>query len=345
MRILFILGLYRPGKCGISDYVRLLIEQLELLGHGCSMININSGIESSLDKITESLLKCDVVSLQFAPYSFHPKGLPGKELQMLGKALAGYHLHVMFHEIWIGAYPNATFYERWIGKCQREQIIRFLTIAKPYAIQATNSAALDRLNQMGINASYLYLFGNIPWAKDHLSKIHSDRLIKVAFFGTPYSSFPYDLLVNKLNKEFIELKKEWKIKVIGNIRDNKGLKKLVKVAGKCGIIVEETGMIETEEVSYELQSANYGVATTPYDVLGKSGSVAAMLEHRLPVYVYDDGDTPSKKIITFVPFRNQIFILNKRVDMEGAIKALKKERKNFFNGVVYTTDKFLEAMR
>ena len=122
MRFLFILGPYRPGQCGISDYVRLLSDRLESMGHECKMLTINPKSGQTLEKTAESLPQCDVVSLQFAPYAFHPKGLPGKGLHSLAASLAGRQLQIMFHEIWIGAYPQATLRERWIGRRQRRQI-------------------------------------------------------------------------------------------------------------------------------------------------------------------------------------------------------------------------------
>ena len=344
MRFLFILGPYRPGQCGVSDYVRLLSERLEGLGHECMRMSVDPGDGATLATIADSLPPCDVVSLQFAPYAFHPKGLPGQELDILGKALAGRQLQVMFHEIWIGAYPQATLYERWVGGRQRNQILRFLETAHPYAIHSTNSAALNRLNLMGIEAKYLYLFGNIPLAKIPSAKLDDDAVTQVAFFGTPYYAFPYDLLFDRLNKIFIARKKNLKIRVLGNVRHKAGLKELYKEASKYGIVVEETGMLTTEEISYELQAAQCGVATTPYDVLGKSGAAAAMMEHGLPIYSFDDGDTPKDKLFVFDSFKDQIFLLNDRNNSEQVRNASKQLRKPFFDGVTHTTEKFLEAV-
>ena len=87
MRFLFILGPYRPGQCGISDYVRPLSDRLESMGHECKMLTINPKSGQTLEKTAESLPQCDVVSLQFAPYAFHPKGLPGKGLHSLAASL------------------------------------------------------------------------------------------------------------------------------------------------------------------------------------------------------------------------------------------------------------------
>ena len=43
--------------------------------------------------------------------------------------------------------------------------IVFLQTARPFVVHSTNAAALNRLSLMGVEAEYLYLFGNIPWAE------------------------------------------------------------------------------------------------------------------------------------------------------------------------------------
>ena len=50
-----------------------------------------------------------------------------------------------------------------------------------------------------------------------------------------------------------------------------------------------------EEVSVFLQSIDFGLATTPWQLIGKSASTAAMLDHGLPVIVArDDVDVGTK---------------------------------------------------
>ena len=45
------------------------------------------------------------------------------------------------------------------------------------------------------------------------------------------------------------------------------------------------GQIPEKEVSFHLQNCDFGLSVTQTELLQKSGSVAAMLEHRLPVIV------------------------------------------------------------
>jgi hypothetical protein len=47
-----------------------------------------------------------------------------------------------------------------------------------------------------------------------------------------------------------------------------------------------------EEISTFLQSIDFGIATTPWSLIGKSGTAAAMLDHGVPVVVTrNDGST------------------------------------------------------
>ena len=41
----------------------------------------------------------------------------------------------------------------------------FCKLPDPFVVHSTNAAALNRLSLMGVEAEYLYLFGNIPWRK------------------------------------------------------------------------------------------------------------------------------------------------------------------------------------
>ena len=67
--------------------------------------------------------------------------------------------------------------------------------------------------------------------------------------------------------------------------------------GHCGVAIEEwknvllankiqfeiTGFVNDKEISTLLSSCKYGISTTPYILSQKSGSLAAMFEHNLPV--------------------------------------------------------------
>ena len=340
MKISFVIGQYKPGKCGISDYIDLLSKQFEEQGHTI----VKHSIEAPNDfvKFSNNLPEADLYSFQFAPYSFSQSGLSGNNLFAIAHALQNKKTQVNFHEIWIGAYPKANLKEKVTGWRQKREILKFLKIANPTNINSTNSAALDRLKKEGIDAKYLYLPGNIP--NSGITQTSKKRKIKVAFFGTLYVNFPYNLLADRLMRiaELVELPIE--LKIIGRQRETSGLQHLESIAQNHQFAMYKTGELTAKEISKEIQSCSIGVSTTPYDVLGKSGSTAAMLEHGLPLLAYDDGDTFNSSLFIFQSFQNQVFLINDPTINENVVQSIQSPLKPFFDGVAHTAYKMLEKV-
>jgi hypothetical protein len=317
-----------------------LSKELEKNGH---MVEVET-IDSIKDfaNVSKNLPRSDLYSLQFAPYAFSQSGLSGKGLITFAKSLANKNTHINFHEIWIGAYPKATWKEKTIGWLQKREIINFISICKPSAITCSNTAALDRMRQAGVDAKYLYLFGNIPYSpckkNDYLNHF------KVVFFGTLYGKFPYDQLVKILFNISQSLRKQIHIEILGRQRNSEGLEYMKKVSQKHKFPISLSGELSIPKISEELQRSDLGIATTPYDIIGKSGATATMLEHRLPILAYDDGDTPKSKLFVMNEFIDQVFILNEDSTPERMISFLQKPRKQFFDGVAYSTKKMLEII-
>jgi hypothetical protein len=336
------MGEYRPGICGISDHVKLLDEELKRRGHCCQRISIDT--MNCFDKLANNLPEADFISVQFAPYAFSSRGLAGKSLIKFAKTLQNRNVQINFHEIWIGAYPQAPWKEKFHGWRQKREILKLLETIRPDLIHATNAAALDRLKMEGVNAEYLYLFGNIPYLPIQTADLKNNDKLHVAFFGTLYKSFPYPVLGKLLETISKASKRPILLTVIGRHRESKGLGRLNNLANARGFEVELTGELEPKAISHHFQKSDIGVSTTPYDVLGKSGATAAMLEHGLPVLAYDDGDTLPDRLFTFESFRGQTFLLNDYKSPEKLLRFLEKPRRPFFDGVAHTTNKMLDSI-
>ena len=340
MKIIFILGKYNPSRCGISDYVDLLSKELIKNGHIVGIRSFDSLRE--LRQLARDLEEADLYSIQFAPYAFSKIGFAGNALRLLAKSLEAKSVQVTFHELWIGSYPGSPVKHTVIGWVQKYEILTFLKVTKPSLIYATNSAALHRLRKAGISAAYLYLFGNIPFSQSQISSDQS--ILKIGFFGTLYDSFPYDLLGERLKSIYRLTKRKIILLRIGRTRESQGLIKLKRMAESRGFDLFETGELSAPEVSKEIQSCSLGISTTPYDVMGKSGATAALLEHRLPILTHDDGDTPQKHLIISKLFDDQIFQLDD-VDSPGEIaKYITQPKRKFINGVAYTAEEVLESL-
>ena len=338
MKICFIIGQKESKQCGITDYVELLAKKMENLGHEVERYFIKKDSYELTD-----LPNACLYSIQFAPYAFANNGFPNQILKHLEKKLQNKKVHLNFHEIWVGAYSRASWKERGIGWLQKNLILGFINKCKPAWITSSNAAALDRLKQAGVPARFLYLFGNIPYSAN--SKVTTKgQTLNVAFFGTPYADFPYDLL----GEFFLTLSnisgKKLKIILIGRQREDAGSNHTYSMCKKNKFLIERTGELSTNLISEQLQECLLGVSTTPYDVIGKSGATAAMLEHGLPVLAYDDGDTPQESPFIPDPFKDQILLINDHSSLEKLLQNIEKPRKCFFDGVAHTANKMLELV-
>ena len=340
MKICFLSGPNKPGKCGISDYINLLISEFKNYKSECEHFAINK--ERTLSDIAHNLPDADIYSFQFAPYAFSPTGLSTKALSDLAKSLKGRNTHVNFHEIWIGAYPNATWKEKIVGWRQKKEIQNFIKIATPNAVTCSNAAVIDRLNNTGSYANYLYLCGGIPYAENNEKRC--SKVLQIVFFGTLYETFPYDILAKIIIQISSFLKKSVQINVLGRTRENTGFNKLMHVSQKYGLNISTLGELPSDVISKEFQMSDIGICTTPYDIIGKSSTTATMLEHRLPVLAFDDGDTPKNKLFVMSEFIDQIFLLNEDSTADRMISFLEKPRKSFFDGVAYTAKKMLDIV-
>jgi len=340
LSILFISGIKKPNECGITDYICLLTKELKLRGKVVNYFSICK--KQTQANFAQTIPNADLYSIQFAPYAFSPSGLSGNSLLEMAKALANKNVHVNFHEIWIGAYPNASWKERYLGWRQKKEILNFIKYLKPKLISCSNSAVFNLLSQSGIKSKYLYLFGNIPFSQ--LQEYKSNNDLEIVFFGSTYKNFPYDLLALRLDEISQFLNKSVKIKIIGRQRENQGVHKLRRISKKYNFVIHEIGELPTDAISKIFQGCDIGVSTTPYDILGKSGATMAMLEHGLPVLIFDDGDTSKDLLLKNEEFSDQIFLLNKQIKPNPIISFMSKPRKTFFNGVVHTANKMLKIL-
>jgi hypothetical protein len=338
LKICLISGQKDSKQCGITDYVKLLAQRLEKLGHQTELYFVNKDSEVLTD-----LPDADLYSIQFAPYAFATNGLPNQTLKCLARKLQYKKVHLNFHEIWVGAYPNANWKERVIGWLQKKQILGFINNCKPVWITSSNAASIDRLKHKGILARFLYLFGNIPYFPT--SKVTTNaQTLKIAFFGTPYADFPYDNLGDFFSNLSKTCDKQLEIILIGRQRENCGTDQLLSLCQKNNFLIQTTDELSTNLISEQLQKCTLAVSTTPDDVIGKSGATAAMLEHGLAVLAYDDGDTPQESLFIPDPFQDQIFLINENTSLEKLLQYIEKPRRSFFDGVAHTANKMLELI-
>jgi hypothetical protein len=244
------------------------------------------------------------VSLQFVCYSFHRKGLVHGLARRLAPLLTGRKLHIMFHELWIGDHTGAALKETIVGWVQRSLILRVVSKLQPSAVSTSNATYFAMLKEHGITAFFLPLFGNIPIVKqsehDWLFSLAATQGLMVnpenrsdfwifGLFGGLHSAWPEEPLFTMLREASAQYHKRMIVASVGRIGVDSEYRweVLVRNYGKYfGFL--RVGEQSPKRVSEFLHWVDYGIATSPWMLIEKSGSVAAMIEHGLPVIVNRD---------------------------------------------------------
>jgi hypothetical protein len=299
----------------------------------------------------------DWVSLQFVPFGFNRRGL----CFGLGKRLAATNIkaswHIMFHELWLGLAEKSSAKHRVWGTLQQRIIMDLVGRLRPQIVHTHVEPYRKVLHRKGIKTSILPLFSNIQlvngdaWEDflepllNQVSGKHKNRseLYLAGVFGMVHPEWNAEQSINAL---------------LGLVRRFR--KRLVVVFfGKSNLTPEALGKLKfsfqnradaimvgertTTEISKILQSLDLGLATTPRQIIQKSGSVAAMLEHGLPVLVTRDDwrlrgdDTPEDRVSTRLLSIEQFLLLE--------ALPTRKSRPPEKHGVELVASRMLEMMK
>jgi len=318
MRILFLCGCLEPGRDGVGDYTRRLAGALAREGNTMKLISIQdkfisksvvekqdadgtqlavlrfrSAVDNYVDNaivtkyITE--FKPDLISFQFVPFSFHPKGLPSKLGKNLGTMLNGYKVQVMLHELWVGHAHKWSEKRFWMGLLQKRIIVKLLKTIKPQLINTHAPYYQFLLEKAGVKVEVLPLFANIPFvenAKQDTAQAADRNTLQTAviFAGLPTVE-EMEKLLTVWERSLIKNEREGKILLVGRHGGSSDdLLKLI-TGGFSKIRVAEMGALPVVELSAVLQSADFGISPVPLVLSEKSGTISAMKEHGLPVII------------------------------------------------------------
>jgi hypothetical protein len=324
MKIAFICSSAEPGRDGVGDYTRRLAAACVEQGHQCLVLALNdrhvntSATEldgeartiyrwsSSLpwwvrmaaarDRITR--FAPDWISWQMVSYGFQPKGILGTEILQLAQELRAPRMQVMLHEIWIGLAQGDSLWTRVTGWRQRRALLGFLRMVSPDVLHTSNETYAAALARRGWAATVLPLFSNIPITSVSVEQREETiarylpplpngnaRLISVTF-GTLHRQWQPEETAQLLKTAAARQHREPVLLAIGRIGPHGA--EILERLKQAGITVIATGELPTEEVSLLLQSADIGIAPHPRALIKKSGVVAAMLDHGLPILMPRD---------------------------------------------------------
>nr|WP_199077343.1 hypothetical protein [Pedobacter sp. ASV19] len=316
MRIVFVCGGLEPGKDGVGDYVRKLSKELIKNGHQIwalalndpfirytfqSLIPLGNGepLElrlpadlSAKEKVAKAssfirAIDPDFMSLQFVPFSFHPKGLPYQLsgiLKQLGKDLKW---HIMFHELWIGMDRQSPVKHQLLGMAQRRLIKGLLRKLKPVLVHTHCSVYLCELKKLTDTVQKLPLFSNIPVVDPYRisQKMKQDYTLVdelcIVLFGGIHSGAPIKAFAAEAADYAKRNHKNLKLIVAG--RNGPEQRNVVKDWEQAGLPVTISGELDNTQLSKLLTELWFGLFTTPILLAEKSGAVAAMMAHGIHV--------------------------------------------------------------
>jgi len=246
--------------------------------------------------------KPDWISLQFVPFGFQRKGLCfglSKRLAVIKQTAAW---HIMFHELWLGLGEQSSVKHRIWGAMQRFIVKDLVNRLRPRVIHTQAEPYRRVLEREGIKASRLRLFGNISYANaarwngffellaTSVAGWNHDRaqLYLAGIFGGVHREWDAEQAVSTIIPLVQRFQKRLVMVFFGknNVHPKRFDELRSKLQDRADVVV--AGERIDSEISQILQSLDLGIATSPRQIIQKSGSVAAMLEHGLQVLVTRD---------------------------------------------------------
>ncbi|NQX02620.1 hypothetical protein HQ447_18330 [bacterium] len=320
MNFVFLCGSLEPGRDGVGDYTGRLVSELRRRGHKCRIIALNDRYAGTSEantqgsnEISDERLRLassvgwsnrikqakqwledftpDWISLQFVPYSFHSKGLSIRLGMRIKQLAPEAKWHVMFHELWIGMEEGSPIRHRFVGAMQRQIIRKLVRDLRPQIVHTQSGLYLSQLRNLGVPPHHLPLFGNIPvcthepatMTTGNTKSTHESGLkaLRLVHFGTIRPNVPFANFAASLAAYGQVQKKEITLSLVG--RAGQTAKAWKPVFESAGIRFVNHGEQATDEISRLLFEADIGMITTPIALAEKSGALAAMREHGLPV--------------------------------------------------------------
>jgi hypothetical protein len=336
-KIAFITGCLEPGRDGVGDYAAALGAECVRQGHSVCAVALNDGqtveqwrggrqgvqvlrIPASApvgERMREAARffgeqQPDCASLQFVSYAYAPRGLVFGLARRLRPLFAGRKVHIMFHELWIGRDAGEPLKNRLTGRCQRLLIQSLARRLRPGAAHTSNQYYVEELRKAGIPARVLPLFGNLDlsltpetdWFYERavaagwpLRQETRDQFLLFGFFGSIHPVWRPEPLFARLEQAGKRLGRRLGFVSVG--RDPAGAalwETLEKTYGGRHLFMR-AGEQPAARIAGYFRLMDYGLATTPYALIGKSGTTVAMVESGLPVIVsredvFFDGPQP-----------------------------------------------------
>ena len=242
----------------------------------------------------------DWISVQFVAYGFDPKGIVRGWAQRLEPLMRGRQGHVMLHELWVGSGGGGTLKHRLLGLVQRAYVAGLLKRISPRVLHTSNPTYANILDRSGIHARCLPLFGSVPlqsakadeWLFPELEKsgititsATRDEFWFFGFFGSLHPEWSAEPLLTRISAAAAEDRRRPVFVAIGRLGPGEQLWNQLACERAAEFGFARLGVRDEWQISQFMNSMDFMIATSPLGLIGKSSTVAAMLEHDLPVIV------------------------------------------------------------
>jgi len=246
----------------------------------------------------------DWVSLQMVCYGFEKHGLLWRSARQFASLRGASKRHMMFHELWIGAGATSPPRDRILGWLQRKLLLRATRMWSPRIVHTSNTFYREMLRGADITAEELAVPGNIPvraldsagarqMILQRLGSLPRQPLepLLAGLFGSLHPEWSDGAWLDRVAALCARLGRRLVIVQLGRLGPA-GTRALASLRRRASDRADflEFGERDAAEISAIFQGLDFGVATTPWPLIGKSGTAAAMLEHGLPVLVPSDGE-------------------------------------------------------
>ena len=314
-KVLFICGTFELAKSGVADYIHCLSIELARKGAQCACIALHDpycsvtltapdlqwqrhelpvrrlssrlswSIRTDLLKAEIKKLNPDWISFHYVPYAYHSKGIPNSLFRCLGSVISDAKWHIMAHELWVD--PNTSLSNRLLCSVQQWIALRLFSKLQPRIFHVSNHGYQSILSSFGIETRILPLFSNIPFTLNISPVNHLPGQWTFVFFGSINRDWKPEPLLGQIEIARISHGIEsCQFISVGNLGDyGTQLWDSLHALNYSSFSYTRLGELSSDLVSEQLQHADFGIAVMPSLLVGKSGSVAAMLSHGLPVII------------------------------------------------------------
>lgn len=314
MRILFLCGCMEPGKDGVGDYTRRLSSGLIRSGRNVFIVALRDGFVKEVtfeiqesDKTEVSVLRIpynlpmhkgldesrkhlvgfepDLISLQFVPYAFNPRGIPLRMPGTLARFYPDTPWHLMFHETYAGD-PKG-FKNDVVRLLQIRVLQQLVAKLNPRMSHTTIPVYQDILVKIGIKTRLLGLFGNIEITGDRSKIVEDNGIIQGVFFGASPKQSHFKQIALSCFRFIRDTGKRIHLTFCGKANDDRKefIQELRAVCSSSHLSITDLGEMQSHDLSQLFLKVDFGMARVVPALIGKSGAALAILEHGLPLFV------------------------------------------------------------